>query len=936
MRLLRLFLCFTHLFPAKPSISAKLRTIFCFALIGSAAVLPYGGSREVLAAREPTGSGSGSQAPLVTGADYTLKGANYVGDAPDTREKSFDGTLTLPAGGREATYMSDPTRAPIDFTDVAPHWWADTPGGTTVQVELRTSPDGTVWAPWEQVDEEADIMAQDPITETFGSPVSVNQVERTHKYVQSRVTLRTDKVGITPILHELTYTFINAGITPNPPKPQAMAQGTPSEIPMPLIVSRKDWGSPQGESSPKWTPKYKRVTNIIIHHTATSNKDTDFAARVRAIWYYHTNTRGWGDIGYNYLIDPNGVIYEGRAGGQDVEAGHAYPFNSNSMGIGMIGNYMTVAPSAAAQASLIDLISWKANQRGIDPLGTGTFTGYTDCGGTVTYTRPNIAGHRDFKGTACGQGFNTSTCPGDKLWSMLPQIRAAVVSEQPAQRAMFTQHDTPGNIAPGATVDVHLTVRNSGSEAWPKTGPGAVTLGYKWLTPDNKAVNGGWQEIRTNLPTPVAFADTITVTAKLNAPKASGHYALIWDMYREGMGWFADQGSPALRVDVVVGKGVGDKAAPTSSVLPLPVYSNNPEIDVRWTGQDESGGSGLVSYDVQYRTIPNGQWTDWKMATSQTQAALDGDNGYTYEFRSRARDAAGNVEEWPDKADAYTSIDTSPPALAIDTPVNGAHVQPGDLIVRGRTEPGIFVAVNNQRADEAAGVFTSTVQASGRDFVIHVTAADPAGNVSRLEITVQAAARYNDVSMSRPDFLAIESLSDEGVISGYSDGSFRPDSTLTRAQLAKMLAIAFQWGLIKPAEGRFSDVPGDSWMFPYVETAAARGAMEGYSDGTFGPTDPISRGEVARSIVLAAGWQISSTHTGFSDVPADSSLAGYVATAHAHGIVTGDEEGNFYPSALATRGEVSTIFYSLMQALHPPAPAKPKDDQPQPSSQGQQ
>lgn len=912
-----------------------------------------------------------SQQPLVRGENYTLTGKQFretsrtegqsgdvqlsyqdtpshgafvqlalqgpergttADDTSDSKEKSLKGDLTIPQGARQATFTSDPTQAPIDFTDVAPHWWADIPENTSVQVELRTSKDGNAWGEWEAVDAEDIIMPQDSITETYASMVSVGQVERTHRYVQSRVTLLTSRANTGPTFHELTYTFIDGGVTPNPPKPQVMMQGTPADVPKPLMVSRKEWGSPQGEASPKWKPKYKRPTHIVVHHTATSNNDTDWAARVRSIWYYHTYTRKWGDVGYNYLVDPNGVIYEGRAGGDDVEAGHAYPFNNGSVGIGMIGNFMKVAPSAAAQAALIDLISWKASQRGIDPTATEPITGYTNCGGTLTYVRPTIAGHRDYKGKACGVTFNTSTCPGDRLWDMLPQIRAAVVSEQPPLRSVFTAHDTPGNLDPRATVDVHLSVRNGGSLEWPANGQGAVSIGYRWITPDDKPVKDDAQEKRTPLPRNVPFASTVDVTVKLSTPSTPGHYVLLWDMYRDGQGWFSEQGSRALRVDVVIGKGVGDKAAPRSSILPIPVYSSNTEIVVRWAGEDEPRGSGVVSYDIQFRLVPNGAWTDWQSATSQTQATFDGEDGYTYEFRSRARDAAGNVETWPEKGQAYTNVDTRPPLLTIDSPADSSYVSPGPLVVKGKTEAGAFVAVNDMRAQESGGVFLATVQAEGRDFVIHVTAADPAGNVSRLEVTVQAAPRYTDLPMDDPAFAAVEYLSDKGIVSGYPDGSFRPDADLTRAQLAKMIVAARGWSLIKPMEGRFSDVPDDSWMFPYVETVVARGAMQGYPNGTFRPNSMATRADVVRCIVLAAGWPVSKAPRPAmlpdGQIPHWSDP--YVAVARRKGIITTDQENSFHPDSPATRSSASAIIYNMIVKLQQPLPDyTPPEDGPE-------
>lgn len=887
-------------------------------VLAATCLLPYGAS----ASRQPTGAGSVPQSPLVTGADYTLKGSQFQTGPSDAKEKSLKGDLMLPPGTREATYTSDTTKAPISFTDVAPHWRVTTPEGTSIDVELRTSPDGQVWGAWLATDLEELEMPQDSGAEQFGGVIPVGQNERTHRYVQSRLTLRTTNPALTPVFKELTYTFINSGVTPKPPKPQAMAQGTPSDIPKPLMVSRKEWGSPQGQSSPKWTPKYKRVTHVIIHHTATPNNDTDFPARVRAIWYFHTYTRGWGDIGYNYVIDPNGVIYEGRAGGDDVEAGHAYPFNNGSMGVGMLGNFMTAAPTTSAQSALIDLISWKVNQRGIDPQGTASFTGYTNCGGKITYTRPTIAGHRDYRGEACGKPFNATTCPGDRLWSMLPQIRSSIIAEQPPLRAAFTQHDTPGNISPGATVDVHLSMRNSGSLTWPASGQGAVMLGYQWYTPDGKLVKTGWKDIKTPLTRNVPFADTITVTAQLNAPTNIGHYTVVWDMFRDGQGWFNDQGSLPLRVDVVVGKGGTDKLAPKSTVLPLPIYSNSPEIVVRWAGEDEPKGSGIVSYDVQSRIVPNGAWTDWQSATAQVQATFDGEDGYTYEFRSRARDAAGNVEEWPEKGGAYTTVDTRPPSLDIFTPVNGAHVMPGPLVITGTTEPGTFVAVNDKRAEEVNGVFTSTVTAAGRDFLVHVTAADPAGNVSRIEVTVQAAPRYNDVPMTHPAFTAVEYLSDRNIIAGYSDGSFRPDAPLTRAQLAKILAATFQWGLIKPLESRFTDVATDSWMFPYVETAVARVAMEGYDDGTFRPNTTVPWSAVVRSLAQVEHWDRTTFRAWlFLDAPAGHWSAKYMASVSK--LATVNEDGFFSPNYQANRAQIGQMIYTVI--MHKAEEAEPPD-----------
>jgi hypothetical protein len=179
----------------------------------------------------------------------------------------------------------------------------------------------------------------------------------------------------------------------------------------PAIVSRTGWGCPEGQGSPRWSPAYSTVTHIIIHHAATTNNAVDWATEVYNVWNYHANIRdgGWGDIGYNYLIDPNGVIYEGRAGGDDVVAGHVLDHNRGTMGVAFLGTFSTIEPTSSALRSAAALIAWKCAQKNIDPLGSGT-----DFAGTY-YSY--VAGHRDLAATEC---------PGSKLYDLLPTLRQSV------------------------------------------------------------------------------------------------------------------------------------------------------------------------------------------------------------------------------------------------------------------------------------------------------------------------------------------------------------------------------------------------------------------------------------------------------------------------------------------------------------------------------
>jgi hypothetical protein len=143
---------------------------------------------------------------------------------------------------------------------------------------------------------------------------------------------------------------------------------------------------------------------------------------VRSIWSYHTYDNDWGDIGYNYLIDPNGVVYEGRAGGDNVIGAHFSCQNGGTMGVCVLGTYTSVSPTTAALSSLKQLLAWKAEQRSIDPLGSSYHSG-------THLTLANICAHRDANPAnpiySCTPK-STTTCPGDNLYGLLPGIRTDV------------------------------------------------------------------------------------------------------------------------------------------------------------------------------------------------------------------------------------------------------------------------------------------------------------------------------------------------------------------------------------------------------------------------------------------------------------------------------------------------------------------------------
>ncbi len=194
-----------------------------------------------------------------------------------------------------------------------------------------------------------------------------------------------------------------------------------------------------------------RYRGITIHHTVNGSSYTRAAAAavVRSIYRLHAKDRGWGDIGYNFLIDKYGTIYEGRAGsfnGTPLPT-HTAGHNTVLMGVAMIGTFTSSRPTAAARASLIRLLTWACWRYSINPKGTATYRVGEDPiierkklkrpPGTV-YRGQTIAGHRYF---------NKTVCPGNALAKDIPAIRRSVASSLKKVRARHGAY-TPRLVPP--------------------------------------------------------------------------------------------------------------------------------------------------------------------------------------------------------------------------------------------------------------------------------------------------------------------------------------------------------------------------------------------------------------------------------------------------------------------------------------------------------
>ncbi|MET8681250.1 N-acetylmuramoyl-L-alanine amidase [Streptomyces sp. NPDC004647] len=197
------------------------------------------------------------------------------------------------------------------------------------------------------------------------------------------------------------------------------AAAAPHIGPRPRIITRAGWGADEKLRERDFAYS-TTVKAAFIHHSATGNNYTcaEVPSLLRGIYRYHVESSGWRDFGYNFAIDKCGTIYEGRAGGvaRPVMGAHTLGFNSNTMGIAVLGTYTSSNPPAAAVNAVAQLTAWKLGLFGGDPRGK---TWLTSAGGDKfkkgTVAKFNvISGHRD--------GFATE-CPGSRLYSKLGTAR---------------------------------------------------------------------------------------------------------------------------------------------------------------------------------------------------------------------------------------------------------------------------------------------------------------------------------------------------------------------------------------------------------------------------------------------------------------------------------------------------------------------------------
>lgn len=315
-----------------------------------------------------------------------------------------------------AFFLSIPQVIPISnaspFLSVAPAAEVENFDPNLITLQIRFSVNGTTWEEWTPIHRFHDAQT---ISSYFVGDLLY--VDTTIGFFQYMVLFNNSIQSLSQVkLKNLSFDFFSPGqvqaVTPGmiyqAPKP--MNELTACGCQQPGFATRSDWNCPDGQSPSCASPEFTTATHMIVHHSAGPNSSTNWAATVLSIWNFHVNTNGWCDIGYNWVIDPDGIVYEGRGGGNNVKGAHFCAANSGTVGICLLGNFESDSPTTAALASLRKLLAWKSCDSNLDPLGVSFHIG-------TGKTLEVISGHRD--------GCSTQ-CPGDTFYPLFPAFRTEV------------------------------------------------------------------------------------------------------------------------------------------------------------------------------------------------------------------------------------------------------------------------------------------------------------------------------------------------------------------------------------------------------------------------------------------------------------------------------------------------------------------------------
>jgi flagellar hook assembly protein FlgD len=568
---------------------------------------------------------------------------------------------------------------------------------------------------------------------------------------------------------------------------------SPAATVAPAIVPRLSWGADESirRAAPSLAPA---VRFAVVHHTAGRNdySRSEAPAIVKAIQLYHVRGNGWNDIGYNFLVDRFGTVYEGRFGGSErnVIGAHAQGFNTGSVGVALLGTYGGTAPSAAAQEAIAQLLAWRLDLAHADPTAALTFVsgGSNRFPSGVPVLLRGVSGHRD-------TGF--TECPGDLLYARLnalaaaaaqiglpkvyePRIesdeglvrfRARVSSSQPWTVVIqdVAKLEVARGTGSGARVDWtwDSTLASPGRYTWtiaagsarPATGPLRIAGSTAPLEVEITA------DVPPISPNGDGQADAAVVTYRLSAPAnvtveltdPSGTLLAtvvnrVWTLAGEHTvsvdGAALADGLYTVSVRARTAAGAqAEQLVPLGVSRTLGLVSVAPELfSPNADGRNDSlelAFSLTVAAEVRIRILRDGRW----VASPHVAPYPAGAHRFTWNgMRAAGRLRDGAYSAVVEASDAALGSISAAVPFDSDTTAPRVRILPARGIQVGVSEPAtLFLridGVRRERAVERAGVVRIRWPGAARR--VRVVARDAAGNTSRPVIRVRRISEVGE------------------------------------------------------------------------------------------------------------------------------------------------------------------------------------------------
>ncbi|MFS3128170.1 FG-GAP-like repeat-containing protein [Nocardioides sp. Bht2] len=437
--------------------------------------------------------------------DETDAKARTESDEPSTEEPTAD-EPQAPAGGTGDTVESAP-EAVTGYGAVGVTWSADSAAleEGEISVQVRTNTDGA-WSDWIDVDYHdhdgpdpdsaegrnarpgTDAMFVGEVDQVQARAVTAAGIALPDDIKLAVITpgdsagteLERPAIDTNELAAPRATTDAPAGDDATPPSTDdSTLESSEGDLELskssytekPQIFSRAQWGA--NEKLRDGSPSYHEVHAGFVHHTVNANNYTkaQVPAMIRSIYAYHTQTRGWSDVGYNFLVDRFGRIWEGRYGGVDrpVVGAHTLGYNENSFAMSAIGNFDITKPSEPMVQAYGALMAWKLALHGVDAASTKQVVG--------SKTFKAINGHRDAGSTAC---------PGKYLYARIGDIRKLAAGHQ----ADWRGRDLVTNVVGSSHPDLLMRQKSSGRVYAVPTG-GML----KWSAPVNTAGYAGYDVV---------------------------------------------------------------------------------------------------------------------------------------------------------------------------------------------------------------------------------------------------------------------------------------------------------------------------------------------------------------------------------------------------------------------------------------------------------